>query len=84
MYTTDEGERDYIVNNLANFTYEDVKFYAYETFIEETIPVYRFYEPSIGVHFYTPNENEKTFVDENLANYTYEGIAYYAFPIEEL
>ena len=84
LYTTDENERDYIVDNLNNFTYENVKFYAYETEEAETVPVYRFYEPTIGVHFYTPNESEKTFVEDNLANYTYEGIAYHAFPASEI
>ncbi|MDJ0592621.1 MAG: hypothetical protein QNJ72_21960 [Pleurocapsa sp. MO_226.B13] len=48
-----------------------------------TVPIYRFYEPTIGVHFYTPNEGEKIFVEENLSNYNYEGIAYYAFPISD-
>ncbi len=79
LYTTNENERDSIIDNLSNFTYEGPKFYAYEQPIEGTTAVHRFYEPNIGVHFYTPNEAEKIFVEENLPNYTYEGIAYYAF-----
>ncbi|WP_052055708.1 Calx-beta domain-containing protein [Myxosarcina sp. GI1] len=84
LYTTDENERDYIINNLDNFAYENIKFHAYETEIAGTVPIYRFYEPTIGVHFYTPNEDEKTYVENNLSNYTYEGIAYYAFPISDV
>ena len=81
LYTTNEEERDYIIDNLSNFAYEDVKFHAYESEVEGSIPVHRFYEPTIGVHFYTPNEGEKVYVEENFANYSYEGIAYYAFPV---
>jgi hypothetical protein len=84
LYTTNGNERDYIIDNLDNFAYEDVKFYAYETEVEGTVPIHRFYEPIIGVHFYTPNEVEKTYVENNLSNYTYESIAYYAFPISDV
>ncbi|MEM8829844.1 MAG: hypothetical protein AAGE96_10855 [Cyanobacteria bacterium P01_G01_bin.19] len=48
----------------------------------DTIPIYRFYEPSLGVHFYTPDEVEKDFVIDNLDNYDFEGIAYYANPVD--
>lgn len=81
LYTTDENERDYIVDNLNNFVYENVKFHAFEIEVADTVPIHRFYEPNIGVHFYTPNEGEKIHVENNLSNYTYEGIAYYAYPI---
>ena len=82
LYTTNEIERDSIIENLDNFVYEGVKFYAYETQVEGSLPVYRFYEPTLGVHFYTPNENEKNSVLENLDNYNFENIAYYAMPLE--
>ncbi|MGB5712855.1 MAG: hypothetical protein WBM44_18340, partial [Waterburya sp.] len=58
------------------------KFSAYQEGIGSTIPIHRFYEPSLGVHFYTPSEEEKDFVEENLSNYDYEGIAYYANPVD--
>lgn len=80
LYTTDETERDSIIESLPNFQYEGVKFFAYETQVEGSIPVYRFYEPSLGVHFYTPNETERENVQANLSNYVFEGIAYYALP----
>ena len=82
LYTTNEVERDSIIENLDNFSYEGVKFYAYENEVEGSMPIYRFYEPSLGVHFYTPNEVEKNSVMENLDNYDFEGIAYYALPLE--
>lgn len=83
LYTTSEVERDSIIENLDNFQFEGVKFYAYETQVEGSIPVYRFFEPTLGVHFYTPNEEEKNSVQESLPNYDFEGIAYYALPIDE-
>lgn len=83
LYTTDEVERDSIIDTLPNFEFEGVKFYAYETQVEGSIPVYRFYEPTLGVHFYTPDEAEKDAVQANLANYNFEGIAYYALPVDE-
>ena len=82
LYTTSEIERDSVIENLDNFTYEGAKFYAFENPVEGSIPVYRFYEPTLGVHFYTPSEFEKDSVIENLDNYNFEGIAYYAMPLE--
>ena len=82
LYTTDEVERDSIIETLPNFVFEGVKFFAYETQVEGSIPVYRFYEPTLGVHFYTPNEVEKENVRANLPNYNFEGIAYYALPLD--
>lgn len=89
LYTTNEVERDSIIENLDNFVYEGIKFYAYGTPkegsmppVEGSMPIHRFYEPTLGVHFYTPSEVEKNSVMENLDNYTYEGIAYYAMPLE--
>ncbi len=82
LYTTSEIERDSVIENLDNFTYEGAKFYAFENQVEGSIPIYRFYEPTLGVHFYTPSEFEKDSVIENLDNYDFEGIAYYALPLE--
>ena len=82
LYTTSEIERDSVIENLDNFTYEGAKFYAFDNQVEGSIPIYRFYEPSLGVHFYTPSEFEKDSVIENLDNYDFEGVAYYAMPLD--
>ncbi|MEL6581917.1 MAG: serine protease, partial [Cyanobacteria bacterium J06621_12] len=82
FYTTSEIERDAIVDNLNNFIFEDVAFSAFETNVAESIPVYRFYDSSTGIHFYTADETENSFVEDNLANYSSEGIAFYAQPWE--
>ena len=58
-------------------------FHAYPTQISGSIPIYRFYEPTLGTHFYTEDEAEMISVRDHLTNYNYEGIAYYALPIED-
>ena len=80
LYSTSEVERDFIIENLDNFSYEGVKFYAFDSEVEGSIPVFRFFERTLGVHFYTPNEVERDFVLENLDNYNFEGVAYYTLP----
>lgn len=38
--------------------------------------VYRFFNPTLGVHFYTADEAERANVEENLDNYDFEGTSY--------
>ena len=38
--------------------------------------VYRFFNPTVGVHFYTDDEVEKDFVQDELDNYNFEGSSY--------
>ena len=86
LYTIDEAERDSIQENLPNFAFEGISYYAYETQQEGTIPLYRFYNPEIGAHFYTPFAVERDNVIENLPEYRVEGeggIAFYVEPLLE-
>lgn len=82
LYTTNEVERDFIVDNLGNYNFEGAKFAAYNRDLgEQTIPVYRFYNPTTGVHTYTESEAEQ----ESLASsgdYNAEGIAFYAVDLD--
>ena len=82
LYTTFEEERDSIIDDLDNFNFEGAKFAAYSSDIgEETIPVYRFYNPTTGVHLYTQSETER----ESLASsdiYDTEGIAFYGTDLD--
>ena len=79
LYTTSQTEVDFIRANLPNLTFEGEAFYAYNSQVEGSIPIYRFFNDT-GSHFYTPSSAERDFVEENLDNYRYEGIAYYADP----
>ena len=82
FYTTDEFERDYIIENLPHFEIEGVAFIAADEPSSEDIsglsPVYRFYNSNTGIHMYTASAEEKDAVMEN-SNYTFEGIAYYGY-----
>lgn len=83
LYTTSEVEKEFVEENLSNFSRESESFDAYEVQQPGTIPIYRFYNTQTGAHFYTPSVVERDFVRENLLNYNSEGIAYYAFGISE-
>ncbi|MCC0175772.1 hypothetical protein I4641_02100 [Waterburya agarophytonicola K14] len=80
LYTIDRTEKDFITNNLDNYVLEGSQFNAFDTEEAGTIPIYRFYEPTIGTHFFTENIDEKMFVEDNLS-YDFEGIAYYAYSL---
>ena len=83
LYTTSEIEKEYVEDNLKNFSLETEFFFAFGEEQPGTVPVYRFYNTDTGAHFYTPSVVEKEFVEENLLNYQAEGIAYYTFPTIE-
>ena len=78
LYTIDEIEKNYIVENLSNYSYEGEVFTAYDSQVEDTIPIYRFYNSAIDAHFYTASDIEREAVVSNLLDYSYEGVAYYA------
>ena len=84
FYTADEVEKDYIIENLDNYSLESSSFAASKEQTNYNVPVYRFYEPSIGTHFFTSNEVEADYVIDNLINYNFEGIAYYVRPIDSI
>ncbi|MEM7760179.1 MAG: peptidylprolyl isomerase [Cyanobacteria bacterium P01_A01_bin.40] len=83
LYTTSEREREFVEDNLPNFSLETEFFFAFGEQQEGTVPVYRFFNTQTGAHFYTPSEGEKQSVEDNLPNYQSEGIAYYTFPVGE-
>ena len=83
LYTISEQEREFISDNLDNYTLENESFFVYEEPQPGTVPVYRFFSPATGTHFYTPSEQERAFVEESLPNYQSEGIAYHTFPLAE-
>ena len=85
FYTTDEFERDYIIENLSHYEIEGVAFIAADEPSSEDItglsPVYRFFNSNTGIHMYTASEAERDAVLEN-SNYSFEGIAYYGYETE--
>ena len=79
LYTVDVIERDFIVDNLDNYSYEGASYKAADPLTGSPVPVYRFFNPSIGVHLYTINEVEKDFIINNLDNYDFEGAKFSAY-----
>ena len=84
FYTTEEVERDTILDTLPQYELEGVSFVGAAPPPEgEDItgisPVYRLFNNSTGIHLYTVDENERNFVEENLDNYVSEGTPYYGY-----
>ncbi|MEM7590515.1 MAG: peroxidase family protein [Cyanobacteria bacterium P01_A01_bin.83] len=83
LYTISEVEKNYVQDNLSNYTFENVAYYAYDTPQENSIELYRFYQSEGDFHFYTPSVAERDYIAENLPQYQLEGdsgIAYYVEP----
>jgi hypothetical protein len=79
FYTASEEERENTEENFSDrWIYEGVAFYVSTSQGVTRVPVYRFRNERLGVHFYTASEEEK---NNTLLVYagtwTYEGIAYY-------
>ena len=85
LYTISEVERDYIIDNLSNYTFENVAYHAYDTPQEDTVELYRFYQTLGDFHFFTPSVGERDYVVDNLPHYQLEGnggVAFYVHPVE--
>ena len=86
LYTTDENERAFIEANLANYSSEGIKYYAFESEPEniDTIPVYRLYNSDSSSHLYTIDPNELSYIQENLPHFTLENNGEATFHVFEL
>lgn len=83
FYTVDEKEKAHVEDNLDNYTFEGE---SYETMDLTTgaggEEVYRFFNPTTGVHLYTTSEVERDSIIDTLDNFTFEGTKFYAFETE--
>ena len=77
LYTANPVERDSVIQNLSNYQYEGISYFAAKS--NEGIPVYRLYNPIVDGHFYTVSEAERDSVIQNDPNYVLEGQAFTAF-----
>ncbi|MGL5944153.1 MAG: right-handed parallel beta-helix repeat-containing protein [Waterburya sp.] len=86
LYTMDEVEKDHIQNNLSNYNYEGIKFYAFEEAQEniETVPVFRMLNGQSGSHLFTVDQTEINYIQNNLPNFSIEGDNGVAFYVMEL
>ncbi|MGL6338826.1 MAG: hypothetical protein ACRC80_06775, partial [Waterburya sp.] len=86
LYTMDETEREYIQDNLANYSFEGIEYYAFESEPEalETVPVYRMLNSQSGAHLFTVDQAEINYIQENLPHFSLEGDRGIAFYVIEL
>jgi len=75
LYTMDENERDFILDNLSGLDFEDVAYYAFESEPAsiETIPLYRMLNTQTSTHLFTTDINEFDFLNENQPQFQIEG-----------
>ncbi len=78
LYTISEVERDYIMNNLPQWTYEGVKFNVNDRLVPDVAKAFRFFNTNTGIHFYTISETERDTIME-LPQWNYEGVKYFVF-----
>jgi hypothetical protein len=86
LYTMDETEKNYIQDNLANYKFEGIKYYAFEEKPADmkTVPVYRMLNNQSGAHLFTVDQNEINYLREKLPNFSLEGnggVAFYVFEL---
>ena len=89
LYTMDENERGFITQNLDNYNFEGINYYAFEEKPEsiETVPVFRLLNGISGSHLFTVDQNEVNFIKDNLSHFSVEGnsgVAYHVFELEAL
>ena len=86
LFTMDVKEKDYILENLDNYSLEGTAYYAFESAPTEveTIPVYRMLNSQTGTHLLTADQREFDYVQDNLNHFTAEGDNGVAFYVMEL
>lgn len=79
FYTANGGEKDGLVANDRNWSYEGSIGNAYDCSTGVGASVYRFWSPNFNnAHFYTTNAAEKDRLITSDANWRYEGVAFCA------
>ena len=86
LYTTDENEKSVIEDTLANYNFEGIKYYAFESEPTEveTIPVFRMLNNDTGSHLYTIDQNELNYIQANLPNFSFENNGNAVYHVFEL
>ena len=86
IYTMDENEKNYIKNNLDNYSFEGIKYYAFKSEPEniDTIGVYRMLNTQSGAHLFSTDLNEIGYIQENMTHFSMENNGNPAFHVFEL
>ena len=86
LYTIEEQEKSFIEDTLANYNFEGIQYYAFESQPTdiETIPVFRMLNSDNGSHLYTSEPEELNYIQENLPNFSLENQGAAVFHVFEL
>jgi surface antigen len=78
FYTISEEEKKHIIETWPDdWSYEGIAWYAYESPVSGTLPVYRFIHNTLGFHFYTISEEEKNHILNTWPDdWSLEGVAW--------
>lgn len=79
FYTASSEERDYVVSQFEDFSYESAVFGVAQPGEAGSSAVFRFFNKATGTHFLTINPLERDNVIANLPQFQYEGITYHAY-----
>ena len=77
FYTISLAERNTIIANDPNWTYEGIAYEAYENAGNNRTKVFRFYNPQSKSHFFSTSHEEAAYLSVFDKNWVYEGVAYY-------
>jgi hypothetical protein len=78
FYTASANERDSVLSNLGQFSYEGRAFTVHDDAVG-TQAVYRFWNTTTGTHFYTASTVERDHVQQTLSNFKFEGPAFKSY-----
>ena len=86
LYTMNEVEKNYIQDELGNYNFEGIKYYAFESEPENmnTIPVYRMLNTQSGSHLFSSDLNEINHIKQNHYHFAMENNGNAAFYVFEL
>ena len=79
FYTSDETEKNYVIDNLNNYQYEGESYQAVNPEADEAQEVYRFFNSQTGFHLYTTDLKEREYISDHLDHFTPEGTVFHAF-----
>ena len=86
LYTMNENEKTIIQETLANYSFEGIKYYAFESEPAEieTVPVFRMLNGQSSSHFFTIDQNEINNLQANLPHFSFENNGDAVFHVFEL
>ncbi|MGF1590953.1 MAG: hypothetical protein ACFCU7_17250 [Pleurocapsa sp.] len=75
LYTMDEVEKDHIIDNLRNYNFENIAYYAFKSQPQNigTVPLYRMLNTQSNSHLFTADSNEFNVLEATQPHFQAEG-----------